>query len=230
MMTTKIQPNPAKSKTRVLIVDDHPIVRQGLVRLIELQTDLCVCGEAANAPEALRAIETLKPDVAVVDLSLDKGLSGIELIKDIKTRFSKLPVLVLSMYDENVFAERTLRAGAKGYVMKEEASETMLTAIRRVANGKIYLSDNMSTRILSSLVKGQPEISRLPVERLTDRELEVLELIGRGLRTGQVARKLHLSVKTIETHRAHIKEKLQIENASKLLQYAIGWVQSKNPM
>jgi len=229
-MTTKIQPNPAKSKTKVLIVDDHPIVRQGLVRLIELQTDLCVCGEAANAPEALRAIETLKPDVAVVDLSLDKGLSGIELIKDIKTRFSKLPVLVLSMYDENVFAERTLRAGAKGYVMKEEASETMLTAIRRVANGKIYLSDNMSTRILSSLVKGQPEISRLPVERLTDRELEVLELIGRGLRTGQVARKLHLSVKTIETHRAHIKEKLQIENASKLLQYAIGWVQSKNPM
>ena len=137
---------------------------------------------------------------------------------------------MLSMYNENVFAERTLRAGAKGYVMKEEASETMLTAIRRVANGKIYLSDNMSTRILSSLVKGQPEISRLPVERLTDRELEVLELIGRGLRTGQVARKLHLSVKTIETHRAHIKEKLQIENASKLLQYAIGWVQSKNPM
>ena len=229
-MTTKTQPGPAKGKTKVLIVDDHPVVRQGLVRLIELQGDLCVCGEAANAPEALRAIETLKPDVAVVDLSLDKDLGGIELIKDIKTQFSQLPVLVLSMHNESVFAERMLRAGAKGYVMKEEAPETMLTAIRRVSDGKIYLSDNMSTRILSGLVKGQPARDKLPAERLSDRELEVLELIGRGLGTSQVAKKLHLSVKTIETHRAHIKEKLQIENASELLQYAIGWVQGKNSM
>lgn len=230
MMTTEIGPNPAKGKTKVLIVDDHPVVRQGLARLIELQTDLCICGEAANAIEALRVIETSKPDVAVIDLSLGKDLGGIELIKDVRARFSQLPVLVLSMYNENVFAERTLRAGARGYVMKEEAPETMLTAIRRVANGNIYLSDNMSTRILSVLVKGQPETSKFPVERLTDRELEVLELIGRGLGTSQVAGKLHLSVKTIETHRAHIKEKLQIENASKLLQYAIEWVQSKNTM
>ncbi len=229
-MTTKTQPEPAKGKTKVLIVDDHPVVRQGLVRLIELQSDLCVCGEAANAHEALKAIETLKPDVAIVDLSLDKDLGGIELIKDIKTQFSQLPVLVLSMHSESVFAERMLRAGAKGYVMKEEAPETMLTAIRRVSDGKIYLSDNMSTKILSGLVKGQPATDKLPAERLSDRELEVLELIGRGLGTSQVAKKLHLSVKTIETHRAHIKEKLQIENASELLQYAIEWVQSKNLM
>lgn len=229
-MTTKTQPEPAKVKTKVLIVDDHPVVRQGLVRLIELQSDLCVCGEAANAHEALEAIETLKPDVAIVDLSLDKDLGGIELIKDIKTQFSQLPVLVLSMHSESVFAERMLRAGAKGYVMKEEAPETMLTAIRRVSDGKIYLSDNMSTKILSGLVKGQPVTDKLPAERLTDRELEVLELIGRGLGTSQAAKKLHLSVKTIETHRAHIKEKLQIENASELLQYAIEWVRSKSSM
>jgi len=227
MMTTEKQPDPAKEETKVLIVDDHPIVRQGLAQLIGLQADLTVCGEAANVTEALKAIGTLDPDVAVIDLCLDRDFGGIELIKDVKARFPKLSVLVLSMYNEEVFAERVIKAGAKGYVMKEQAPEVILTAIRRVANGQIYLSDNMATKVLASLVRGLSETDRLPMDRLTDRELEIIELIGRGFGTSQIAEKLHLSRKTIETHRAHIKQKLQIETAGKLRQYAIQWVQGE---
>jgi len=229
-MKSEKQLGPAKDKIKVLIVDDHPIVREGLVRLIELQADLVVCGEAANVPDALRAIETLDPDIAVVDLSLDRDLGGIELIKEIKMRFSQVPVLVLSMHDETVFAERMIRAGAKGYVMKEEAPDAILTAIRRVSKGEIYLSDNMAARILSNVAGGHSKTKKFPTERLSDRELEVLELIGQGFGASQIAEKLFLSVKTIETYYLHLKEKLRLENAGKLRQYAIKWVQCKRSM
>ena len=224
-MATKKQPESANGKTKVLVVDDHSVIRQGLARLIEMQPDLVVCGEAANAAESLEAIKTLSPDIAIVDILLDRDISGLELIKQIRTNHFQLPVLVLSMYDETVFAERVVRAGAKGYVMKTEPPEVIIVAIRRILEGKIYLSDNMSTRMLSSFVKGRGEPAEFSVSRLTDRELEILELIGRGLGTSKIAEKLFLSVKTVETHRTHIKQKLQLGDGSRLLQYAIEWVQ-----
>ena len=226
-MKSKKKSGSAKGKTKVFIVDDHPIVRDGLSRLIKLQADLTVCGEAAGASEALKAIAKSRPDVAVVDISLDKGLGGIDLIKEMKGRFPQLPILVLSMHDETVFAERTIRAGAKGYVMKEEAPEAILTAIRRVSKGEIYLSDNMSSRLLSDVADGPSKTKKLPTERLSDRELEVIELFGQGFGASKIAEKLYLSVKTIETYFAHIKEKLHLKNAGELRQFAIKWVHSK---
>lgn len=223
-MTT--QEEAIKSKRRVLIVDDHPIVRQGLKGLISQAPDLEVCGEAETIFDALKAIEQLHPDVAVVDISL-KGESGVDLIKDVRIRFPDLPVLTLSMYDEAIYAERVLRAGARGYVTKEEASEKVLTAIRCVLSGKIFLSERMSAKMLSKLVGGRTETPGLSVDRLSDRELQVFELIGRGMSTRMIAETLHLSIKTVESHRANIKEKLQIENATELLQQAIHWLQSQ---
>lgn len=223
-MTT--QEEAIKSKRCVLIVDDHPIVRQGLKGLISQAPDLEVCGEAETIFDALKAIEQLHPDVAVVDISL-KGESGVDLIKDVRIRFPDLPVLTLSMYDEAIYAERVLRAGARGYVTKEEASEKVLTAIRCVLSGKIFLSERMSAKMLSKLVGGRTETPGLSVDRLSDRELQVFELIGRGMSTRMIAETLHLSIKTVESHRANIKEKLQIENATELLQQAIHWLQSQ---
>ena len=212
-----------KAKARVLVVDDHPVVRQGMAQLIGHEPDLEVCGEAASAPDALKAISACRPDVAVVDLSL-KGVSGLELLKDIKVRHPRLPVLVLSMADENIFAERALRAGARGYMMKEEAAEKVPDAIRCVMSGRIYLSDAMSSRLLHQFVDGRTEAGSA-VDSLSDRELEVFQLIGQGLGTGEIARRLHLSPKTIETYRAHIKEKMNLESATELLQHAIQYVQ-----
>jgi DNA-binding NarL/FixJ family response regulator len=171
-------------------------------------------------------MESLKPDLAIVDITL-RDTSGIELIKDIKIRFPKLPVLVLSMHDESFYAERALRAGARGYVMKEEASEKVMTAIRRVLAGEVYLSESVAARMLSKYVDGRPEQGSNPVERLSDRELEVFELIGRGLGTSQIAEKLHRSIKTIEAHRANIKRKLQLRTSPELLRMALQWVQTQ---
>ena len=215
----------AEAKAKVLVVDDHPVVRQGMAQLISHEPDLTVCGEAGSVPEALKAIAACHPDVAVVDLSL-KGASGLELLKDIKVRYPRLPVLVLSMADENVFAERALRAGARGYMMKEEAAEKVLEAIRCVMAGRIYLSDAMASRLLHQFVDGKSKAGASPVDGLSDRELEVFQLIGRGLGTGEIARQLHLSPKTIETYRAHIKNKMNLESATELLQHAIQYVQS----
>jgi DNA-binding NarL/FixJ family response regulator len=217
-----------QNKARVLVVDDHPIVRQGLVQLINNEPDLAVCAQADTAHDGMKLIASEKPDVAIVDLSLaDK--SGLEMIKDIKTRFPKLPVLVLSMHDEQLYAERALRAGALGYVMKEEATENVMTAIRSVIRGEIYVSGSMTGKILHHFVGGRPAETKInPVERLSDRELEVFQLIGQGRPTREIAEKLFLSVKTIETYRAHIKEKLKLQNATQLLQQAIQWVQSQN--
>jgi DNA-binding NarL/FixJ family response regulator len=210
---------------RVLVVDDHPIVRQGLVQMIARELDMMVCGEAESAQDALKTIATCSPDMCIIDLSL-KGTSGLELMKDIKVRYPKLPVLVLSMYDESMYAERALRAGARGYMMKEEASEKVLMAVRSILAGQIYLSEAMASRLLHMAVAGRAESGASPTERLSDRELEVFRLVGQGFGTGEIARKLHLSPKTVETYRAHIKEKLNLTTATELLQHAIQWTQS----
>jgi len=212
-----------RQKARILVVDDHPVVRQGLRLLIDHESDLEVCAEAETVADALEAITKHKPDVAVVDLSL-RGTSGLELIKDIRVRHADLPVLVLSMSDESVYAERVLRAGASGYLMKEAATDEVLTALRRVLDGGIYLSDAMASRLLAQLVRGVPADGGSPVDRLSDRELEVFGFIGRGLGTGEIAGRLHLSPRTIETYRAHIKQKLNLADAAELLQHAIYYV------
>ena len=223
-MTTKSS-GGKKAKKQVFLVDDHPLVRQALSQLINQEGDLAVCGEAEGAPEALRSIAALKPDVAVVDLTLKEG-SGLDLVKDLKLRHPDLPVLVLSMHDESTYAERLLRSGARGYVMKDQASDKVVTALRRVLDGEVYLSEKMSARILHKLVGGAAA-SASPVDLLSDRELQVFDLIGQGIGTRRIAEKLHLSVKTVETYREHIKIKLKLDNATDLLQHAIQWAQSK---
>lgn len=214
------------SRHKVLVVDDHPIVRQGLTQLLGQESDIAVCGGAADAPGALDAIEKLQPDIALVDISL-RDTNGIELIKDIKIRFPRLPVLVLSMHQESFYAERVLRAGARGYVTKEEATEKVVQAIRQVLSGQVYLSDRMASKMLSKLVEGRPGTDGMSIERLSDRELEVFEFIGHGLTTRQISQRLNRSIKTVESHRANIKRKLKLQNATELLQYAVQWVQSE---
>jgi DNA-binding NarL/FixJ family response regulator len=214
-------------KKKIIIVDDHPIVRQGLAELINQEQDLYVCAQADNAHQAMEAIRREKPDMAIVDISL-KDSSGIELIKDIKINFDGLAVLTLSMHDESLYAERALRAGAKGYIMKQEATDNVINAIRKVLSGQLYLSDKMAENMVFKLVGTSTDSNSSPLDKLSDRELEVFTLIGQGHRTRQIAEKLHLSVKTIETYRAHLKEKLNFTTATELLQYAIQWVNTQN--
>ena len=215
-----------KNATRVLVVDDHPLLRKGVSQLIDQERDLVVVGEAEDAQKAMTAIEICHPDIALIDISLNGG-SGIELLKNIKVRFPKLLTLVLSMHDESVYAHRALRAGAAGYIMKQEGAENVLTALRKVLRGEVYLSERLGSRMLHTLVGGQAATSTSPIEQLSDRELEVFNLIGQGHGTRPIAEKLHLSVKTIESHRAHIKEKLHLQNATELVHHAIQWVQSE---
>lgn len=226
-MPAKTQPRIDRpSKYGVLIVDDHPVVRQGLAQLIDQEKDLHVCGQAGDAFEAMKAIRDARPDMVVVDISL-KEASGMDLIKDIKIQYPDLPILTLSMHDEALYAERALRAGAKGYIMKQEATERVVTAIRRVLAGDIYVSDKMAVKMVSKLTTGAAAPGASPVDALSDRELEVFRLIGEGNSTRQVADKLHLSVKTIETYRAHIKEKLGFRDGNELFRSAIEWVNSE---
>lgn len=213
-------------KHRIVIVDDHPIVRQGLAQLIEQEDDLHICGQAEDAHEAMRAIRELNPDLVIVDISL-RTTSGIDLIKDIRAQFPALPVLTLSMHDEALYAERALRAGAKGYIMKQEAPEEVVTAIRRVLAGTTYVSQGMAAKMVSKIVAGPGEKAASPVDRLSDRELEVFRLIGEGYGTREMAEKLYLSVKTIETYRAHIKDKLNLQDANQLLRAAIRWANAQ---
>jgi DNA-binding NarL/FixJ family response regulator len=221
-MATKDPKKAAKPPARVLVVDDHPLLRDGLIRLISRDPTLVVCGEAEDPGTALKQIAALKPDVAVVDLTL-KDKSGLELVKDIKVRHPRLPVLVLSMHDETLYAQHALRAGARGYIMKEEAPEKVRSAIHTVLNGGIYLSDKMTARTLDKYVSTQTPVIESPLELLTDRELEVFELIGQGLGTRRISEKLHLSVKTIESYRARIKDKLGLRDAAELVRHAIEW-------
>ncbi len=211
---------------RILIVDDHPIVRQGLAQLIDQEQDLSVCGQAENAHEALSVIENQSPDLAIVDITL-RETSGMELIKDLRVRYPDLVVLTLSMHDEAIYAERALRAGAKGYIMKQEATERVTTAIRRVLAGEVYISDDMAAKMVSRMVGRSSDKGASPAERLSDRELEVFRLIGAGYGTREMAEKLTLSIKTIETYRAHIKDKLGFQDANELLRSAIQWVNSE---
>jgi DNA-binding NarL/FixJ family response regulator len=215
-----------KYKHNIFIVDDHPIVRKGLTQLINQENDLIVCGEAESANSALEILKKLKPDLAIVDISL-QGVDGIELIKTMKIRHGSLPVLVVSMHDESVFAERALRAGARGYIMKQEAIEMMMEAIRRVLKGDLYISGRVSENIVKRFIDGKTEISSSPIEALSDRELEVFQLIGQGYGTSLIAKELHLSVKTVESYRANIKEKLKLKNAAELMKHAVHWVDSR---
>ena len=212
---------------RVMLVDDHPIVRQGMAVLINQEPDLSVCSEASSATEALDKLNDLVPDAVIIDVSL-QGASGLDLTKSIKDRMPQLPILILSMHDEALYAERALRAGARGYVMKQEAAETVIHAIRTVISGNIYLSNALSAKVLRDMVDGvKPSDSDLyGIDRLSDRELEVFELIGRGYTTRRIAEALSLSVKTIETHRAHIKQKLKLQNATELVHRAYHWIET----
>lgn len=228
-MSSKPTEAKGKKKSRVLIVDDHEIVRQGLAMLITQTGDLTPCGEADNPADALAAIEKTSPDVAVVDITLKDG-NGIELVKDIKIRHPRLPVLVLSMHEEALYAERVLRAGARGYVTKENAGEKVVDAIRKVLGGEMYLSEQMASRMLSKFVDGRSDRGTSPADLLSDRELEVFEFLGMGMSTSDIAGRLHLSVKTIGSHRENIKRKLKFDDASELLQHAIRWVQSTRGM
>ncbi|MEO8128344.1 MAG: response regulator transcription factor [Bryobacteraceae bacterium] len=212
-------------KRSILLVDDHAVVRQGLALLINREADLDVCGDAEDASSALRKIDELKPDLVVVDVSLS-GPDGLDLLKEIRTRTLTLPVLILSMLDELVYAERALRAGANGYIMKQEATERVLVAIRRILGGDIYVSDRMADRMLHRFVGGNQVGPSSPITLLTDRELEVFRLIGEGHATRQIAEELHISVKTVESYQAHIKEKLSLKNARELVQRAIQWTVS----
>jgi len=207
-------------KAAVLIVDDHPIVRQGLKMLINQADDLEVRGEAENMADALAAMETLHPDIVIVDISL-KGPNGIELIEAMRQRFPDIPALVLSMHDEWLFAERALHAGARGYVMKQEATERVVMAIRRVLRGDVYVSAKIAERVLHRIVGGRKAESESPLEQLTNRELQTLQMLGKGLSTKQIAAQLNLSVKTVETYRENLKRKLNLDSGSELIRYAI---------
>lgn len=216
----------AKGTTTILVVDDHPILRQGLTQLINQEVDLRVCGEADEEHTAIEAIAALKPDMVIVDIAL-KDTSGIELIKKIRVGNERLPILVLSMHDESLYTERALRAGANGYIMKQEAPDQIVKAIRRVLAGEIYVSEQIGSRLLRKIVHGRPTAIDSPIDNLSDRELEVFRLIGRGYRTRQIAEMLHLSVKTVESYREHIKHKMGFRDATELLQHAIQWVQGE---
>lgn len=214
--------------SKVFLVDDHPLVREWLTNLVNQLPDLTVCGEASSAAAAIEGIEASKPAVAVVDLSL-KESTGLDLIKTIKARFPDTAVIVLSMHDEQYYAERTMRAGARGYVMKGEMTSDIVAAIREVMAGKVYLSPRMRNLFSERFVDGHMPAMRSPVETLSDRELEVFQLLGQGIETRRVAQRLGVSIKTVQAYCARIKEKLQLANASELLREAVRWNDSQVP-
>jgi DNA-binding NarL/FixJ family response regulator len=216
-----------ESVIKLIIVDDHPVMRQGLSQLINQEANLSVTAEASSAEEALTVLEQHKPELALVDLTLP-GKSGIELIKDIRSMFPEISVLVISMHDESLYAERVLRAGGRGYVMKDSGSEKILEAIQTVVTGKIYVSEKISNKILEIFSGNSQQQNASPVESLTDREFEIFQLIGRGLEIKDIAAKLHISPKTVEVHRLNIKTKLKQQTATELIRYAIRWVESED--
>lgn len=219
--------NGAESKIlRILIVDDHPVVRRGLVAMINQEEDMEVMFEAEDYYQGLDNIRNEEIDLAIIDLTL-KDIGGLELVKQVKAINENLPMLVLSMHDETLYAERVLRAGARGYIMKQEGTDKLIDAIRAVMRGDVYVSEQMSSRMLGKFVGGKRDTGSSPLERLSDRELEVFELIGRGFATREVAERLCVSIKTIESHREHIKEKLHLKNANELVQHATQWVMTE---
>ena len=219
---SNVKMSTTKKAFRILIVDDHPMVREGLIARISRHSDLEVCGEAADIPEALVQLKEAIPDLVIVDISLKAG-SGIDLIKQIKAQHEGTKMLVASMYDESLYAERALRAGAMGYINKQEMAEKVILAIRRVLSGKMYLSPQMTDRILHRALGGG-DAEGSPVGSLSDRELEIFGLIGQGRTTREIAGELHLSIKTVETHRENIKAKLNVKNSAELGRHAVQWV------
>ncbi|MBA4147211.1 MAG: response regulator transcription factor [Verrucomicrobia bacterium] len=213
-------------KNSILVVDDHQLFREGLSQMINREADLHVCAEAGDDKTALEAMQSAKPDMAIIDISL-AGSNGIDLIKLIRTSDTETPILVLSMHDESLYAERALRSGANGYIMKQEANKRVRDAIRQVLSGEIYLSEKMSTQLVSKLIGGRNEATKSPMDTLSPRELEVFELIGQGHGTRQIAEAMKLTIPTINSFRARIKEKLNLKNASELVLNAIQWVQNK---
>jgi DNA-binding NarL/FixJ family response regulator len=212
-------------QTRILIVDDHPLVRESLTTLIQQHPEFVVCGEAATQDEAMAAIEVTSPDLAIVDISLSRG-SGLDLVKNVKTRYPDLAIIVLSMHDESIYAERVVRAGARGYVMKKESTRKVIDAIRHVMNGEFYLSPDIMNSLAKKFISGRPPTSALSVDDLSDRELEVFRLLGQGYETREIASSLDVSIKTIQTYCARIKEKLRIRTGTELLREAIQWTDS----
>ena len=213
-------PAPSPVKRRIFVVDDHPIVRQGLMQLINAETDLEIVGQGEDAYVALKLIRQLKPDLTLLDISL-KDTGGIELLKELRAQDPDLRVLILSMHDESLYAERALRAGARGYIMKQEAPQVLLQAIHKVLKGEVYVSDKMSAVLLQRMVGNRKPSGALPMDRLTDREMEIFRMIGAGMTVKEIAEKLFLSAKTIEAHREHIKEKLSLKTSAELLRFAI---------
>lgn len=214
------------NKRRVFIVDDHPIVRHGMKVLIDQEKDLVTCGEAGTSEDALESLSALRPDVVVVDISL-AGSDGLELIKQLHSLYPDLSMLAVSMHDENIYAERVLRAGGRGYLMKQEATDKIILALHRVLCGQIYVSDRMASRMIGQYVGRKPHAPASIVSRLTDRELEVFRQIGNGRSTREIAQNLNISIKTVEAYRAHIKEKLDLKTAHQLVQHAIEWAHSE---
>jgi DNA-binding NarL/FixJ family response regulator len=226
-MNTELESKPstpaASTTKRLLIVDDHPVFRHGISQLIAQLKEVTICGEAENAQAALAAMRNMRPDIVLLDVSMP-GTNGIELIKVMLAEQPKLSILVLSMHDESLYALRALRAGAKGYVMKQQAMENVLDALRKVVGGGIYVSPDFSEKLVFRAIQGSESDLGSPVDKLSDRELEVLQLFGHGKSTREIAEMLHLSVKTIETHRAHIKEKLGFKDAESMVKFAVEWV------
>jgi DNA-binding NarL/FixJ family response regulator len=217
---------PISSRKKILLVDDHPMTRAGLAQLINKQSDMEVCCEANNPAEVPNMVTASAPDLLITDMTMP-GRSGLEFIKDLQALRPELPILVLSMHDEMIYAERVLHAGARGYIMKEAGGENLLAAIRHVLSGQIYVSARMSGRILENLSGRKPRGSHSPIEKLSDREFEVFQLIGQGKSTRDIARQLHLSSKTVDVHRGHIKEKLELKDVTALVRYAVRWVETE---
>ena len=212
-MTRSLKSAPAPRRRRIFLVDDHPVTREGLARLINHEPDLEVCGQSSTAASALPAIEAQRPELVVIDVSLGTAASGLELIKDLAARDVRLRMLALSTHDENLYAERALRAGAKGYVMKQEPTDLVMEAIRKVLQDEVYLSKAMKQRVLGKLAGAPSAPLATEIEQLSDRELEVYRLLGQGRGTRQIAATLHLSISTVETYRTHIKQKLRLNSA-----------------
>lgn len=228
-MKVRAKPTPppaAPARKDILLVDDHPFMRAGLAHLIDRQPDMRVCGEAGNPAEAFQQLRKVRPALVLTDLTMP-GRSGLEFIKDLLSTDPTLAVLVISMHDEAVFAERALRAGAKGYIMKEAGGENLLAALRQVLRGDVYVSPRMSSRILAGLSVTRPRGSSSPIESLTDREFEVFQLIGQGKSTRDIATQLNLSPKTVDVHRSHLKEKLDLKDVTSLIRYAVRWVETQ---
>ena len=217
---------PPPARCRILVIDDHPFMRAGLTQLIDRQGDMQVCGEAGNPGEAARELARCSPDLVLTDITMP-GRSGLDFIKDLLALNAKLPVLVVSMHDEAIYAERVLRAGARGYIMKEAGGENLLAAIRRIMAGEVYLSPAMSARILENLSGRRPRGSSSPIEKLTDREFEVFRLIGQGKSTRDIAAQLNLSSKTVDVHRGHLNEKLELKDTTALVRHAVRWVETQ---